>query len=199
MPTRLLKKSILDSFNVASAISAKGTGPGFRCAPGPSAARHQQGVEKVFQHPAELPARCGLQTLLALLAALLALPLVAAEPTKVASPSQPAATDNAELSTKRVPASTLKRIKVVNPVFPQAARDQAVGGKVVMYFTVMPDGSTADVQVIEAEPEGIFEESAVTALQQWRYEPVLRNGQPIAQPTKIVFRFEAPAPIPPAS
>jgi TonB family protein len=63
---------------------------------------------------------------------------------------------------------------------------------------VQPDGSTADIEVAHDEPSGQFEESAtraffeenaIRALQQWRYEPVIRNGQPVAQQAEIRIKF----------
>jgi TonB family protein len=43
---------------------------------------------------------------------------------------------------------------------------------------VLPNGSTADIEVVQAEPFGLFEANAIRALQQWQYEPAIRDGQP---------------------
>ncbi len=55
---------------------------------------------------------------------------------------------------------------------------------------MLPDGSTAVIEVPHAEPAGVFEECAIRALKQWRYEPVIRNGQPVAQEVDVRIRFQ---------
>src|SRR5690242_3184038 len=74
----------------------------------------------------------------------------------------------------------LKRIKSVDAGFPELAVRQGMTECVVeLRFTVLPDGSTADIEVMHSEPVplfALFEESAIRAVQQWRYEPVMRNG-----------------------
>jgi TonB family protein len=105
--------------------------------------------------------------------------LLAAEPVKLDAPDQQ----------QQPPAqSELKRTKVVNASYPQLALDYGIEGFVDLHFTVLPDGSTADIEVVQAEPAGLFEASAIKALQQWRYEP----GQPVAQPADVRIRFAPP-------
>jgi TonB family protein len=103
------------------------------------------------------------------------------------SASVPAAT----ACTQCVCATTLRRIKVVNAVYPQVAKDNALGGTVDLQFTVQPDGSTADIEVVKSDPQGLFETSAIKALSQWRYEPVIRDGKPVAQRAMVRIKFTA--------
>jgi len=125
----------------------------------------------------------------AVVATCAAWPLLAAEPAPVQQqqPSEP------------ISASLLQRTKVVAPEYPQIAVEHGVEAVVNLQFTVLPDGSTADIEVAHDEPTGqfeesatraFFEESAIRALQQWRYEPVVRNGKPVAQRAEIRIKFQ---------
>jgi outer membrane biosynthesis protein TonB len=40
-----------------------------------------------------------------------------------------------------------------------------------------------------ANPPGVFDRAAVSALLQWRYRPVMRDAQPAAQRARIRMRF----------
>jgi protein TonB len=60
---------------------------------------------------------------------------------------------------------------------------------VELEFTVTPDGKVTDIQVQTAEPRGVFEQAAIDALSQSRYEPVQRDGVAVAQRARIKLRF----------
>jgi protein TonB len=55
------------------------------------------------------------------------------------------------------------------PRYPARARRQRIEGWVAVRFRVQPDGSVADVSVVAAEPEGIFDREAVGAVSRWRF------------------------------
>lgn len=57
------------------------------------------------------------------------------------------------------------------PAYPPRAVTQEIQGKVRLSITIMPDGSVRDVRVVDARPPGYFENSAVAAVQRWRYRP----------------------------
>jgi TonB family protein len=95
----------------------------------------------------------------------------------------------------RVAATMLKRTRIVAPAMPQVARDNGLSGFVELNFTIQPDGSVTDVQVVNAEPLGLFEASAIRALSQWRYEPVLLNGEPVAKLAMIRMKFTQDTPV----
>jgi TonB family protein len=89
-----------------------------------------------------------------------------------------------------VSASTLKRIHTVPPTWPGSAA--AVEGWVLLHFTLLPNGTVADVEIKESHPAGVFDASAVEALQQWKYEPVEREGKKIAQRAEIRVKYALP-------
>jgi len=93
------------------------------------------------------------------------------------------------LQTNIVSANSLKRTRTVQPVYPEAARKRGVEGWVELAFTVMPNGTVEDVEVRNASPANVFDDSAVRAIRGWRFEPVERNGEKVAQRAMVRLRF----------
>jgi TonB family protein len=113
-------------------------------------------------------------------------PLLAAEPVKPDAPVQH------QQPLEQLHGSEPKRIKFVVAQYPQLARRLGMECVVTLHFTVLPDGSTADIEVVHSDPVplfALFEESAIQAAKQWRYEPVIRNGQPVAETVEVRVRF----------
>jgi TonB family protein len=88
-----------------------------------------------------------------------------------------------------VSAASLTRTRTVNPVYPEAARKRGVEGWVELAFTVMPNGVVNDVEVRNASPANVFDDAAVRAIRQWRFQPVERNGEKIAQRAMVRLKF----------
>jgi TonB family protein len=93
------------------------------------------------------------------------------------------------LQTNIVSANSLKRTRTVQPVYPESARKRGIEGWVELAFTVTPSGTVEDVEVRNASPANVFDESAVRAIRGWRFEPVERNGEKIAQRAMVRLRF----------
>ncbi|HTJ16455.1 MAG TPA: energy transducer TonB [Steroidobacteraceae bacterium] len=93
------------------------------------------------------------------------------------------------LQTNIVSANSLKRTRTVQPVYPEAARKRGVEGWVELAFTVTPNGTVEDVEVRNASPANVFDDSAVRAIRGWRFEPVERNGEKVAQRAMVRLRF----------
>ncbi len=77
----------------------------------------------------------------------------------------------------------------VQPDYPPAARAEAVTGHVKLRFLVGSDGGVLDVKVLEAQPLGVFEQAATSALRQWRYRPARYRGQAVKMWAELVMRF----------
>ncbi len=82
-------------------------------------------------------------------------------------------------------------IKRVEPEFPEAARQMGLTGKVVLRFRVEADGSVAKASVIAAQPEGVFNRSALEAIDEWKFKPGRYKGKPVAVWVElpVVFRL----------
>ena len=100
-----------------------------------------------------------------------------------------AAQSQQQLQANIVDAKQLTLVKSVNPIYPQKATDAATQGWVELDYTVGVNGAVSDVVVHAAAPPGIFDQAALAALAQWRYQPVLRDGKPTPQRARIRIRF----------
>lgn len=81
----------------------------------------------------------------------------------------------------------------IEPIYPRTAQRRGIEGYVVVEFTVTTEGATRDVRVIESTPPGIFDRAAVSAAQQFRFQPRIRSGQPVEASgvrNRITFRLE---------
>jgi protein TonB len=88
-----------------------------------------------------------------------------------------------------VGANSLQRLAYVAPKFPTGARNRGMSGWVELEFTVMADGSTDDIVITNSSPRRTFDNAATTAVRQWRFKPVTRDGQVIAQRAAVRIRF----------
>lgn len=66
----------------------------------------------------------------------------------------------------------------VSPVYPRRALQRGIQGYVIVEFTVNEIGAVVDPVVIEAEPQGIFEQAAMDAAKKFKYKPRVVNGEP---------------------
>ena len=62
------------------------------------------------------------------------------------------------------------------PNVPEAAYRNRISGWVLVAFRVAADGTTHDVQVLDAHPRGVFEEKVVAAVSDWKYRVALYGG-----------------------
>jgi TonB family protein len=108
---------------------------------------------------------------------------------KTAEGDLAAAREKAAQRTAVVGEKALDRIEYVAPKFPAATRNRGVSGWVELEFTVLPDGATGDVVVTNSSPRKTFDNSAITAVSQWRYRPVVRDGKPVEQRVAVRIRF----------
>jgi TonB family protein len=91
--------------------------------------------------------------------------------------------------TNLVPAGQLTVLKSVQPAYPSKAQGKKLEGWVDVEFTVSEAGKVKDVAVRAASPAGIFEDAAIKAVSQWRYQPVVRDTKPVPVRTQLRIRF----------
>jgi TonB family protein len=91
--------------------------------------------------------------------------------------------------TNLVPANLLTLRKSVQPVYPVRAQGKKLEGWVDVEFTVSEAGKVQDIAVRAASIPGVFEDAAVKAVSQWRYQPILRDARPVPVRTQIRIRF----------
>lgn len=115
-------------------------------------------------------------------------PAAAREPPVATAPS-PAKAESAQ-SLARLPVDALERVVAVDPVYPAQALRNRVNGWVELEFIITEAGFVRDVQVVDSQPHGTFDQAAATALGQWRFRPRTVNGQPVAQRSSVTLRFD---------
>lgn len=78
----------------------------------------------------------------------------------------------------------------VQPDYPELARVARVDGQVILQAIVHKDGSVGEVSVIRVNRPNLgFEEKAIEAVKQWRYDPALQNGKPVEVYFTVVVDF----------
>jgi len=68
----------------------------------------------------------------------------------------------------------------ITPEYPELARVARLEGNVILQAIVHADGVVGDLEVLRVNrPNMGFEEAAITAVQQWMYQPATQNGKPV--------------------
>ncbi|TMN71825.1 energy transducer TonB [Pseudoalteromonas sp. S1727] len=66
---------------------------------------------------------------------------------------------------------SISPIMRIEPLYPKQAAEQGISGSVVLKYDIDPAGNTANISVVNAKPEGVFNREAKRALKQWQYKP----------------------------
>lgn len=74
-----------------------------------------------------------------------------------------------------------------NPEYPAKARAEHIQGDVVLHAIVDKEGKVSEVQVLSGDDT--LAQSALEAVRQWRYKPMLVDGQPSEFDTTITVTF----------
>jgi periplasmic protein TonB len=80
-----------------------------------------------------------------------------------------------------------KLLRRVEPIYPLLAAQARLRGVVVVEAQVDAGGIVRDVKVLRGMP--LLDAAAVTAVQQWRYQPLLLNGQPTPFVVAVTVNF----------
>ena len=83
----------------------------------------------------------------------------------------------------------LEPVMTPDPTYPPQAFRNGVEGWVEVEFTVTERGTTRDIEVVGAEPSGVFDATAVAAVADWGFRPRIVHGQPVPQRTSVTLRF----------
>jgi protein TonB len=80
-----------------------------------------------------------------------------------------------------------KKLKNVNPVYPDIAKQARVQGVVILECTISPQGKVTDVKVLRGIP--LLDAAAMEAVKQWVYTPTLLNGVPVPVIMTVTVNF----------
>ncbi|MBQ4835762.1 energy transducer TonB [Pseudoalteromonas luteoviolacea] len=73
--------------------------------------------------------------------------------------------------------------------YPIEAAKQGITGSVTLEFDLNAKGEPVNIRVIEASPEGYFEQAGINALEQWRYKVNLNDTGNVIEGTGIQVQF----------
>jgi protein TonB len=82
------------------------------------------------------------------------------------------------------------RESVVRPEYPEDAKRDRVGGRVVIQFVVDEDGHAHEFEVIEEVADyPSLSRSALDALEEWGFLPAQKDGEPVSFKIRVPFEF----------
>ena len=129
-------------------------------------------------------------------------PPTAEESAAAARQSQPAA---AAVPATQVPAAAAaaapetgsrepRAVSAPAPDYPAAALRAGASGEVVLRIEVDDRGRPAEVSVVSSSRNRDLDRAALRAVRRWRFEPALRDGQPVPGTVQQSIRFDVPPP-----
>lgn len=110
--------------------------------------------------------------------------------------AQPATPDFTNMDSKAADTTPVLRVlqseDVVNPPkYPASALANKVSGDVGLKVYINADGSIGDVVVLSSEPAGVFDQMAIDAAKQWKFNPKRKDGMAVPGWVKIPVKFRA--------
>ena len=106
-------------------------------------------------------------------------------------PALPLGVDDTWYQARQVDVQT-RVIGRIAPAYPDAARRRSQEGTLRAMLKIDDLGRVQSVEVVEAQPPGVFEEAALEALRQARFRPAMKDGRPVRfQATlRVDFKLE---------
>ena len=88
--------------------------------------------------------------------------------------------------------SPLAAIAKAAPVYPPAAKRRNIEGWIKVTFLVDEQGQVDRVSVLDAEPEGIFDQAVLRCISSWRFKPGTKGGIAVKAMVEqtITFKLE---------
>lgn len=74
--------------------------------------------------------------------------------------------------------------------YPAKARARGITGFVTLSFLVDQGGAVQDVKIVEAEPMGVFDHTAMQTIRGWQFKPGFYQGEPVSVRVKQTVRFD---------
>lgn len=113
--------------------------------------------------------------------------------TDPAATTSPAAASPNDSSSSAAPVSLSPQaaaaylVQKIEPKYPEQARQQKIGGAVVLDTLVGKDGAVHEIRIISGDPQ--LAPAAVDALRLWRFRPYSPQGQPVDFETRVTMNF----------
>jgi TonB family protein len=86
-------------------------------------------------------------------------------------------------------AELIHTVKMAEPRYPESLKDKRIQGSVRLAAVIGVDGSlTVEKVLYSADPA--FTASTEAAVRQWKYEPYLLNGKPVAVHIQVFIHYQ---------
>jgi len=79
------------------------------------------------------------------------------------------------------------KIKHVAPVYPPIALAARKEGLVILEALIAENGDVQQVRVLRSD--ALFDQAAITAVQQWKFNPTRLNGEPVPLVMTVTVGF----------
>lgn len=77
----------------------------------------------------------------------------------------------------------------VEPVYPERARRAGIEGMVMLRIRTDNEGNVNSIEVLRSDST-ILNKAAIDAVEQWKYQPMYKNGNPIPIVTIVAVKFK---------
>lgn len=78
-------------------------------------------------------------------------------------------------------------VRNIQPIYPPLAKQTRTQGTVVLDCIIDTQGNVTQVKLVSGHP--LLVEAALDAVRQWKYQPTLLNGQPVAVEMQVTVNF----------
>ena len=75
-------------------------------------------------------------------------------------------------------------------VYPQLAYQNRIRGRVALRILINERGEIDDISVVESEPRGVFDDTALGATKMLAFSPAIRDGRPVKSEKTIEIVFD---------
>jgi protein TonB len=79
------------------------------------------------------------------------------------------------------------------PVYPMQAKKRGYEGTVILEVLVTKEGKAGKISIFQSSRYSLLDESAISSVKKWRFEPGKRGDEKVDMPVKIPIRFKLEA------
>lgn len=88
-----------------------------------------------------------------------------------------------------LPSSVPRPVSTPPPAYPRASIRRGERGDVIVLVKVDASGGVTDVDLVSSSQHRRLDRAALAAARRWRFEPAVRDGQPVPAELRIPFSF----------
>ncbi|MGD9157333.1 MAG: TonB family protein [Desulfobacteraceae bacterium] len=81
-------------------------------------------------------------------------------------------------------------VRVPAPMYPFEAASKGITGRVILKLVVGTDGYAHEPEIFSSEPEGIFDEAALEAVEEYVFQPAEKNGRAVNCIVRLPIKFD---------